>query len=53
MKRIEAQMNKQVSLAKEVLLWITYTRRTHSTTELQHALAVEVGKDELDEDNLR
>ena len=33
-------------------MWITYTKRLLTTLELRHALAIEVGKSELDEDNL-
>lgn len=38
-------------MAKEVLLWIIYAKRL-LTTEMQHALAVEIGAPELDEENL-
>jgi hypothetical protein len=52
MDRIEGQVSGQEKLAKEVLLWITCAKRPLITSELQHALAVEVGKPELDEENL-
>jgi hypothetical protein len=52
MDRIEGQVSGQEKLAKEVLSWITCTKRPLITSELQHALAVEVGKPELDEENL-
>ncbi|KAL6798507.1 ankyrin repeat-containing domain protein [Trichoderma sp. SZMC 28012] len=39
-------------LAWLVLSWITCAKRPLATKELQHALAVEVGKTELDEENL-
>ncbi|UKZ83618.1 hypothetical protein TrVFT333_011427 [Trichoderma virens FT-333] len=52
MKRIEGQVAGQEELAKQVLLWITCARRPLTTTELQHALAVEVGESEFDEENL-
>jgi hypothetical protein len=41
-----------VELAKQVLLWITCSKRPLTTSELRYALVVEVGKAELDEDNL-
>ncbi|RYP50236.1 hypothetical protein DL769_010976 [Monosporascus sp. CRB-8-3] len=34
-------------LAKQVLSWITCAKRPLTTTELQHALSVEIGKSEL------
>ena len=52
MDRIEGQVSGQEKLAKEVLSWITCAKRPLITSELQHALAVEVGKPELDEENL-
>lgn len=35
-----------------VLCWITNAMRPLSVTELQHALGVEIGEDEFDEDNI-
>ena len=52
MKRIEGQVLDQEELAKQVLSWITCAQRPLTTSELQHALAVEVGEPELDEDDL-
>lgn len=52
MDRIEGQIKDQEELAKQVLAWITCAKRPLTTLELQHALGVEVGKPELDEDNL-
>jgi hypothetical protein len=52
MIRIEGQVADQKELAKQVLLWITCANRPLNTLELQHALAVEVGESELDEENL-
>jgi ankyrin repeat protein len=51
MGRIESQLPDQVELAKQVLSWIICARRPLTTTELQHALAVEVGQPELDPEN--
>jgi hypothetical protein len=39
-------------LARMVLSWITFAMRPLTTSELQHALAVEIGASELDEENL-
>jgi hypothetical protein len=52
MERIEGQVSDQEELAKQVLSWITCAKRPLTTSELQHALAVEVDASELDEDNL-
>jgi hypothetical protein len=52
MNRIEGQVTDQEELAKQVLSWITCAKRPLTTTELQHALAVEFGEPELDEENL-
>ncbi|RYP09021.1 hypothetical protein DL764_001517 [Monosporascus ibericus] len=52
MERIESQGTDPEELAKEVLSWITCARRPLTISELQYALAVEVGEAELDEENL-
>jgi ankyrin repeat protein len=52
MERIGRQVKDQEELAKQVLSWITCARRPLTTSELQHALAVEVGEFTLDEENL-
>jgi len=49
MQRIEGQDVDGKELAKQVLYWITCAKRPLTTTELQHALAVEVGKSEFNE----
>ncbi|KAL6361198.1 hypothetical protein LRP88_04661 [Fusarium phalaenopsidis] len=51
MERIGSQANTE-AFAKKVLAWITCARRPFTTSELQHALAVEVGEMEFDEENL-
>jgi hypothetical protein len=51
MERIEGQVDSK-ELAKRVLSWIICAKRLLSATELQHALAVEVGEPKLDNDNL-
>jgi hypothetical protein len=52
MGRIERQGPKSVEFAKRVLSWITCAKRPLTTTELQHALAVDVGEPEFDLENL-
>jgi hypothetical protein len=52
MERIEGQIGDQTMLAKQVLSWIIYARRPLTTSELRHALAVEIGEFKLDEENL-
>jgi ankyrin repeat protein len=52
MDRIEGQLKDQEELAKQALSWITCAKRPLSTTELQHALGVEMGETELDPDNI-
>jgi Ankyrin repeats (3 copies)/Ankyrin repeats (many copies) len=52
MDRVEGQVQDQEELAKQVLSWIMCAKRPLTILELQHALAVEVGDSELDEENL-
>ena len=52
MERIEAQDADSQELAEHVLSWIIYAKRQLITAELQHALAVEVNKPELNKENL-
>jgi Ankyrin repeats (3 copies) len=52
MERINGQKSGLRELAKQVLSWITCAKRPLTTSELQHALAVEVGEPELDKDNI-
>jgi hypothetical protein len=52
MERIEGQVADSQELAKQVLSWITCAKRPLTTSELRHALAVEKGESELDEENL-
>lgn len=51
-QRIQNQDEDQASLAHKVLYWISYSFRPLTITELQHALAVELDDDDLDEDGL-
>jgi ankyrin repeat protein len=52
MHRIGCQLPDEGGLAKQALMWITLVKRPLTTTELQHALAVEIGLSKLDEDNV-
>ena len=51
-ERIEGQLPGNRARAKSVLSWITYALRPLTTGELCHALAVEPGDEELDQDNI-
>ncbi|PQE05385.1 hypothetical protein CJF31_00011154 [Rutstroemia sp. NJR-2017a BVV2] len=51
MKRIHGQIKGHEELANQVLSWITCAKRQITTIELRHALGVEVGESELDEEN--
>ena len=51
-KRIDGQLPGDRKLAQRVLSWMTYARRLLTTQEVCHALAVEPGDIELDEDNM-
>jgi hypothetical protein len=48
MERINGQKPGLKDLAKQVLSWITCTKRPFNTAELQRALAVEFGERKLD-----
>lgn len=52
MERIEGQLADEEGLAKQVLSWITCAKRPLTTSELEHALAVESEESQLDEENL-
>lgn len=52
MERIEGQTSDSEELAKQVISWITCAKRPLTTSELQHALAVELEEPELDKENL-
>jgi hypothetical protein len=53
MERINGQKPGFRWLAKKVLSWITCAKRPLTTSEVQHALAVNVDDPELDEENVR
>ncbi|KAF1997424.1 hypothetical protein P154DRAFT_470891 [Amniculicola lignicola CBS 123094] len=50
--RIETQAFLRRDLAKRTLSWVTLARRPLTVEELRHALAVETGDQDLDEDNI-
>jgi hypothetical protein len=52
MERIFAQGEGPSKMAKKILAWILCAHRPLSTLELLHALAVEPGDNEIDEDNI-
>ncbi|KFZ23699.1 hypothetical protein V502_01827 [Pseudogymnoascus sp. VKM F-4520 (FW-2644)] len=52
MLRIEGQLLDKKDLAWQVLSWITCAKRPLTVSELQHALAIELGDSNLDEENL-
>ncbi|KAF3189894.1 hypothetical protein TWF788_009881 [Orbilia oligospora] len=51
MERIEKKAEFS-RVAKNALQWIVYSRRPLTVLELQHALGVEVNKDEMDDENI-
>jgi ankyrin repeat protein len=50
--RLKSQLPGDAALAVQVLTWIIYAERPLTTTELCHALAVEVNEASLDSDNI-
>lgn len=48
LKRIDSQLEGLRNLARKVLLWITYAKRELSIEELQEAIAVRPGRQDLD-----
>lgn len=52
MERIETQRSYMRERAKQVLSWISFAKRPLHKQELQHAMAIEVRKSELDEQNI-
>ncbi|KAN0069115.1 hypothetical protein V8E54_012744, partial [Elaphomyces granulatus] len=52
MERIEAQAPEHRDLARQVLSWITCAKRRLTSSELQHAIAIEINNDELDRENI-
>ena len=52
MVQINSQIKDGKELAKQVLSWITCTKRQLTISELQHALAVEAGESQINVENL-
>lgn len=52
MERINSQLHEQKQLALQVLYWITCAKRPITTSELEHALAVERDSSCLDSENI-
>ena len=52
MQRIEAQESDHRSIAFKTLAWVSYAYRPLSVGELQHALAIEPGSAQLDEEDI-
>ncbi|KAF8448612.1 hypothetical protein BDZ91DRAFT_786976 [Kalaharituber pfeilii] len=52
MQRITAQSDEDRKLAVKILSWITCTKRPITITELQHALATEIGSSKFDPEAL-
>ncbi|KAI0205600.1 hypothetical protein F4808DRAFT_409655 [Astrocystis sublimbata] len=52
MARIKGQLSCVADLALRTLFWITYSERYLTALELRHALGVEPGTTEFDDDNL-
>ena len=51
MKRIHGQEQSFRDLAEQILSWIVWAVRPLTIMELQHALSIEPGDEEIDEDN--
>jgi Ankyrin repeats (3 copies)/Ankyrin repeats (many copies) len=51
-KRIDSQLLGKAEVAKRAISWITYAGRPLKSQELCHALAVELGEEELDPENI-
>jgi len=52
MERINSQAAESANLAKQVISWVAYSKRALTVTEIQHALAIEPGELDLDQDNI-
>lgn len=52
MLRINGQQSGFKELARKVLSWVVCAEQQLTTTELQHALAVEIDESELDKENI-
>jgi len=52
MERINVQVPEYREIAQQVLSWVTCAKRRLTSSELQHAIAVEVNEPELDRENI-
>lgn len=52
LNRIDNQTTDDQALAKRALAWITFSRKQLTPSELDHAVAVEIGSTEFDDENL-
>ena len=50
--RIEAQGEKEKSLGMAALMWISHSERPLKVDELCHAIAIEIGSNDLDNDDI-
>jgi hypothetical protein len=51
-ERIDGQLAEDRSLARRTISWVSYAQRPLTTQELCHALAIELGDKDLNEDNI-
>ena len=52
LQRIEHQKLQHRDLARKVLSWVIYAKRNLTPLELQHAVAIEIGMPEFDQENI-
>lgn len=52
MERIEGQLADQAEIAKQVLSWITFSKRPLRARELEDAIAVIIGQTTFDFENI-
>jgi hypothetical protein len=52
MVRIQGQVPEHQQLARQVLSWIACSRRRLTSSELQHAIGVEIDASSLDRENI-
>ena len=51
-QRIEGRQKHQVQLAKNAIAWVSYALQPLRTAEPCTAIAIEIGEDDFDEDNV-
>ena len=52
LRRIMAQGKEKARLGMAVLMWITYSRRPLQVDEICHAIAVRIGSNNADKDDI-